>query len=71
MSESTLDERGVIAEALTILSKHMEPAKVAKVIAALQWDGTDYVEFRRKLFANTSVDELFEQIQALKGKKQG
>ncbi len=65
MSEKTLDERDVVAEAMSILSRHMEPAKVARFLAAVQWDGTDYVALREKLFADTSVDEIFQQISSI------
>ena len=51
MNTKTLNEQAVIHEAMTILLEHLDPAKVAKFLAARPVAGTDYLVLREKLFA--------------------
>lgn len=59
----TLDEREVVEEALGVLLKHMEPAKVARFLAAWQSDGQDYLEVRDRLFAGATVEDLARRVR--------
>jgi hypothetical protein len=53
----------VIHEAITVLLKHIEPAKVAKFLAARPITGSDYLKVRERLFAGETVDSLAAKIR--------
>ncbi len=59
----TLSEREVIEEALDVLLKHMEPAKVAKFLAVWQTDGQNYLDVRDQLFSGVTVEELYKRLR--------
>jgi len=69
MRPKTLNEQAVINEALDVLMKHMEPAKVAKFLAAWQGGGGDYLVTKDKLFGKMTVDELADKIRKFQTKK--
>ena len=64
MKTNTLNEQEVIHEAMTVLLEHMEPAKVAKFLAARPVAGSDYLKLREQLFAGETVDSLAVKIRA-------
>jgi hypothetical protein len=64
MSTRALNEQEVIQEAMTVLLAHMEPAKVAKFLAARPVLNRDYVKLREQLFACETVDSLIGKIEA-------
>ena len=57
-------EKTIIQEALQVLIEHMEPLKVARFVAACKLGEGDYLKIKDTLFANETVDSLYEQIQA-------
>ncbi len=63
MNVKMLKEQDVIREALEILERHMEPAKVALLISMLPVGEGNYLAIREKLFANETVATLVEKIQ--------
>ena len=64
MSTKALNEQEVIHEAMTVLLEHMEPAKVAKFLAARPVINRNYVKLREQLFAGETVDSLADKIRA-------
>lgn len=62
MNTKTLNEQAVIHEAMTVLLEHLEPAKIAKFLAARPIIGADYLALREKLFAGETVQSLSEKI---------
>jgi hypothetical protein len=62
MNTKTLNEQEVIHEAMTILLEHMEPAKVAKFLAARPVLRGDYLLLRERLFAGETVESLAAKI---------
>ncbi|HEV8603990.1 MAG TPA: hypothetical protein VGQ99_01415 [Tepidisphaeraceae bacterium] len=69
MTPKTLNEQAVICEALDVLMKHMEPAKVARFIAACRIGRGDYLVTKDKLFGKMTVDELATEIKKFRAKK--
>ena len=63
MNTKTLNEQEVIHEAMTVLLEHLEPAKVAKFLAARPVIGADYLTLREKLFAGETVETLSRKIR--------
>ena len=63
MNTKTLNEQSVIHEAMTVLLKHLGPAKVAKFLAARPDPGLNYLQERDRLFAGETVDSLCERIR--------
>ena len=63
MNTLTISEPEVIHEAMTILLQHMEPAKVAKFLAARPVLRGDYPPLRERLFAGETVDSLAAKIR--------
>jgi hypothetical protein len=50
-------------EAMTVLLEHLEPAKVAKFLAARPISGADYLALREKIFAGETVESLSRKIR--------
>ena len=48
---------------LTVLLEHLEPAKVAKFLAARPVIGADYLTLREKLFTGETVETLGQKIR--------
>lgn len=72
MKTKTISEQAVIQEATDLLLQHMEPAKVAKFLAARPITGRDYLKVRERLFAGETVKSLIRKISAFeKGRKDG
>ena len=63
MNTLTISEPEVIHEAMTILLQHMEPAKVAKFLAARPVLRGDYLPLRERLFAGETVESLAAKIR--------
>ncbi|MBM3838178.1 MAG: hypothetical protein FJ398_09465 [Verrucomicrobia bacterium] len=64
MNTKALNEQEVIHEAMTVLLEHLEPAKVAKFLAARPISGEDYLALRERIFAGETVDSLADKIRA-------
>jgi hypothetical protein len=62
MAIAVVPEQTVVNEAVELLLKHMDPARVARLLSAWQVGKGDYLTLRDELFARESVDTLFEKV---------
>jgi len=62
MKTEALDEQSVIHEAMTVLLDYLDPAKVAKFLAARLISGAGYRALRERLFAGQTVETLARKI---------
>ena len=62
-------QQEVIREALAILEKHMEPAKIAMLVSMLPIGEGNYLAIREQLFAGETVDTLVEKVKAYQESK--
>ncbi len=62
MKTKIVSEHEVFREASDILLKYMEPAKLVRFWALLQWN-SDYTAIRDKLFQGETVESLYQQIE--------
>jgi len=69
MSIVVESEQETVQEAMDILLKRMPPSKVARLLSAWQVGSGNYTIARRKLFAQESVENLFEKARALEKRK--
>jgi hypothetical protein len=67
MNAKSVNEQEVIHEAMTVLLEHLEPAKVAKFLAARPVLGADYLALRERLFAGETVQSLSRKIREFEG----
>ena len=63
MRVAVLSEQEIVREATEILLERMSPAKVARLWAMWQLGRGDYEAIREKLFAEETVDTLYDQIR--------
>ena len=63
MSVKVMSEQQVTQEAMEVLLEHMSPAKIAHLWASWQIDKGDYLVIRERLFAEETVETLFEKVQ--------
>lgn len=63
MTTKMPNEQEVIHEAMTLLLEHLEPAKVAKFLAARPIAGADYLALRERIFADETVESLSRKIR--------
>lgn len=61
MSATIETEQELKEEAFAVLSQHLSPHKVARLLSIWQIGKGDYVKDRDALFANETVDSLFQQ----------
>lgn len=64
MTIKVMREQEVLQEAAEVLLEHLNPAKVARFWAAWQVGGGSYREIREQLFAEETVQTLFEKVRA-------
>ncbi len=69
MAIKVVSEQEVVQEAAAVLLKHMSPAKVARFWAASKLGGGDYLVMRERLFAEETVDSLYEQVRRHQAEK--
>ncbi len=70
MKVNLASDQQILAEALKILVKEMEPWKVARFVATLGLGSGDYLQTKDELFVGETVDSLYEKIQAFAQRKQ-
>jgi hypothetical protein len=58
----------IMKEAAQVLQAHMTPSKLARFWAAWQRGQGDYLAWRAEIFADTTVDQLYEEIAAYQDK---
>ncbi|MBA3924352.1 MAG: hypothetical protein H0X31_22675 [Nostocaceae cyanobacterium] len=58
-----LNEQQNLQEVLQVLLTHLEPSKVMKFWAACELGEGDYLQLKEKLFAEETVDTLYEKIK--------
>jgi hypothetical protein len=56
-------DRAIIRAALQVLIEHLEPLKLARFVAVCDLGEGDYLKTKDTLFANETVDSLYEKIQ--------
>ncbi len=61
MSPTVESEQELKEEAIAVLSRHLPPHKVARLLSLWQVGRGDYVEQRDAAFAGETVDSLFDQ----------
>ena len=64
MAIRVTSEQEIMREATEILLERMEPAKVARLWAMWQLGQGDYQAIREELFAQETVQTLYEKIRA-------
>lgn len=69
MKTKTLPEQAAVHEAMTVLLEHLDPAKLAKFLAARPVAGQDYLAERERLFAGETVASLTRKIRAFEKRK--
>lgn len=69
MKIKRLREQDVLQEALEILVKYMEPAKVAFLLSTLQAGEGDYLAIREQLFSQETVNSLVDKVQTYQKSK--
>lgn len=57
-------DQAALTEAIPVLLKHLEPAKVARVFSAWNVGGGDYLGIRDQLIKDETVDSLVGKIWA-------
>jgi len=63
MRVAVMSEQEIVREATEILLERMSPAKVAHLWAMWQLGRGDYEAIREELFAEETVDTLYDQIR--------
>ena len=61
MSPTVESEQELKEEAIAVLSRHLPPHNVARLLSLWQVGRGDYVEQRDAAFAGETVDSLFDQ----------
>lgn len=63
MTIKVINEQQNLQEAMQVLLTHLEPSKVMKFWAACKLGEGDYLQLKEKLFAQETVDSLYEKIK--------
>ena len=63
-------DRAIIQEALQVLIANMSPSKVARFAAICKLGSGDYLQTKDELFADETVDSLYDKIQAFEAEKE-
>ena len=63
MSVKVISEQQVTQEVLTVLLEHLSPSQLARLWASWQIGRGDYLTLRDQLFAQETVETLFEKVQ--------
>jgi len=71
MKTKTMPEQTAIHDAMTVLLEHLEPAKLAKFLAAQPIAGQDYLIERDPLFAGETVGSLTRKARAMERRERG
>jgi hypothetical protein len=61
MNATIETEQELKEEAFAVLRQHLSPHKIARLLSIWQIGKGDYVKDRDTLFANETVDSLFQQ----------
>lgn len=70
MAVKVMSEQEIMQEATEILLERMSPAKVARFWAMWQLGKGDYQAIREELFAEETVQTLYEKIRAYQDEKE-
>ena len=65
MSATIETEQELKEEAFAVLTQHLSPHKVARLLSIWQIGNGDYVKERGAQFSNETVDSLFQQALVL------
>ncbi|MGB7444994.1 MAG: hypothetical protein WA919_28320 [Coleofasciculaceae cyanobacterium] len=64
MTIKVINDQQALQDGLEVLIAHLEPAKLARFIAACQLGEGDYLKIKDKLFAKETVASLYEKVKA-------
>lgn len=64
MTIKVINDQQALQEGLEILIAHLEPAKVARFVAACKLGEGDYLKIKENLFAQETVASLYEKVKA-------
>ena len=63
------EPQSLLADAVGVLMKHLGPAKTARVWQMLATPYGDYLSIRKELFADKSVDDIYQEARKFNRKK--
>jgi hypothetical protein len=69
MSVTVQNESATTAEAVEVLIERLPASKVARLLSSWQIGQGDYLKMRDELFADETVDSLFEKAKTASGSK--
>jgi len=64
MTIKVINDQEALQDGLDVLIAHLEPAKLARFVAACKLGEGDYIKSKDKLFAQENVASLYEKIKA-------
>jgi len=64
MTIKVINNQQALQDGLEVLIAHLEPAKLARFIAACKLGEGDYLKIKDKLFAKETVASLYERVKA-------
>jgi hypothetical protein len=70
MGVKVLSEQEVVEEAAELLLERLSPAKVVRFLAAWQIGRGNYAAIRERLFADETVQTLYDKVRAYQGSKE-
>ena len=70
MAVKVLSEQQVVEEVAELLLERLSPAKIVRFWAAWQIGRGDYTAIRERLFADETVQTLYEKVWAYQGSEE-
>ncbi|HBB33442.1 MAG TPA: hypothetical protein DDZ80_23460 [Cyanobacteria bacterium UBA8803] len=64
MTMKVINDQQALQDGLEILIAYLEPAKLARFIAACKLGEGDYLKLKEKLFTRETVASLYEKVKA-------
>jgi len=64
MTIKVINDQQALQDGLDVLIYHLEPAKLARFVAACKLGEGDYIKRKDKLFAKETVASLYEKVKA-------
>lgn len=64
MTIKVINDQQALQDGLEVLIAHLEPAKLARFVAACKLGEGDHLKLKDKLFAKETVASLYEKVKA-------
>jgi len=64
MTIKVINDQQALQDGLDVLIYHLEPAKLARFVAACKLGEGDYLKRKDKLFTQETVASLYEKVKA-------